>query len=746
MQFLPLTMSALPQSTIDDEERRLATLGRYGVLDTPPEQAFDDLTRLAAQVLGMPIALVSLVDRDRQWFKSRVGVDVCSTPRDFAFCAHAIHSDEVMVVEDARLDPRFASNPLVTGELGIRFYAGAPLIADDGSALGTLCVIDRQPHHFTVAQRDTLALLARQVMAQLTLLKQSRHLESLLSDLQNRTQMLSQLSNRVPGVIYQYQRLPDGSSCFPYASERMWDMFEVHPEDTLLDASGVIARIHPQDLEGVLSSIETSYNGLLPWRHEFRVVLPQQGTKWRFGDAVPERQPDGNVLWHGFITDITERRLHQERTHRLAYYDPLTNLPNRRLLIDRLERELAHLRRCGRLGALLFIDLDNFKQINDARGHAVGDDLLKQVAQRLTNVLRQDDTVARLGGDEFVVQVGNLDPDVEVAARQARLVAEKVRTVLEARYEVAGFPYSSTGSIGLTLFPRGDATTVDDLLREADTAMYRAKAGGRNRIEFFEAQMQSEVEERLAMEQDLQLALAGEQFDVHVQPQVDAQGRVVGGELLMRWHHPQRGNVPPNIFIPLAEESTLILQLGQMVLQRACEALARLQQAGRNWTLSVNVSPRQFRSPDFVDCVSHVLKESGADARGLILEVTEGLLIDNWQDTVLRMSELVALGLRFSIDDFGTGYSSLAYLKKLPLYELKIDRTFVRDTPGDPNDTAIVEAILSVSQHLGLRVVAEGVETEEQAAFLKSHGCQCLQGFLYARPTPLAGWLDDVMA
>lgn len=738
-------MSALPKSTIDDEERRLATLGRYDVLDTPPEQAFDDLTRLAAQVLGMPIALVSLIDRDRQWFKSRVGVEVCSTPRDQAFCDHAIHSDEVMVVEDACLDPRFAANPLVTGELGIRFYAGAPLIADDGSALGTLCVIDRQPRRLDAAQRDTLALLARQVMAQLTLHRQSRHLESLLIEIQGRTQLLSQLSNRVPGVIYQYQRFPDGSSCFPYASERMWDMFEVHPEDTQRDAASVIARVHPQDLEGVLSSIETSYSGLLPWRHEFRVVLPQQGTKWRFGDAVPERLADGSVLWHGFITDITERRLHQERTHRLAYYDPLAGLPNRRLLIDRLERELAHLRRCGRLGALLFIDLDNFKQINDARGHAVGDDLLRQVAQRLTNVLRQDDTVARLGGDEFVVQVGNLDPDVEVAARQARLVAEKVRTVLEARYEVAGFPYSSTGSIGLTLFPRGDATTVDDLLREADTAMYRAKAGGRNRIEFFEAQMQSEVEERLAMEQDLQLALAGDQFDVHVQPQVDAQGRVVGGELLLRWQHPQRGNVPPNIFIPLAEESTLILQLGQMVLQRACEALARLQQAGRQWTLSVNVSPRQFRSPDFVDCVSHVLKESGADARGLILEVTEGLLIDNWQDTVSRMSELVALGLRFSIDDFGTGYSSLAYLKKLPLYELKIDRTFVRDTPGDPNDTAIVEAILSVSQHLGLRVVAEGVETEEQATFLKSHGCQCLQGYLYARPTPLVGWLDDVM-
>ena len=549
----------------------------------------------------------------------------------------------------------------------------------------------------------------------------------------------------MPGVIYQYRRFPDGSTCFPYASERMWDMFEVHPEDTQRDAAGVIARVHPQDLEGVLSSIETSYSGQLPWRHEFRVVLPQQGTKWRFGDAVPERLADGSVLWHGFITDITERRLHQERTHRLAYYDPLTGLPNRRLLIDRLERELAHLRRCVRLGALLFIDLDNFKHINDARGHAVGDDLLRQVSQRLTSVLRQDDTVARLGGDEFVVQVGNLDPDIEVAARQARLVAEKVRSVLEGRYEVMGFPYSSTGSIGITLFPRSDGTTVDDLLREADTAMYRAKAGGRNRIEFFEAKMQSEVEERLAMEQDLQLAMAGDQLDVHVQPQVDAQGRIVGGELLMRWQHPQRGNVPPNVFIPLAEESTLILQIGQMVLQRACEALARLQQAGRHWSLSVNVSPRQFRSPDFVECVSHVLKETGADARGLILEVTEGLLIENWQDAVSRMSELVALGLRFSIDDFGTGYSSLAYLKKLPLYELKIDRTFVRDTPGDPNDTAIVEAILSVSQHLGLRVVAEGVETQEQAAFLTSHGCQCLQGYLYARPTPLAGWLDDML-
>ena len=738
-------MSALPKSPIDEEERRLAALERFGVLDTPPEQGFDDLTRLAAQVLGTPVALVSLLDRDRQWFKSRVGLDVCSTPRDMAFCDHAIRQDSVMVVEDASRDPRFANNALVTGDPFIRFYAGAPLVTDEGFALGTLCVIDRQPRSFDAAQRDTLSLLARQVMAQLKLRKQAARLSSLLSDLQDRTQLLNQLSRRVPGVIYQFQLFPDGRSCFPYASERMWDMYEVHPEDAVKDASCVIARIHPQDVEAVMASIDLSATHLTPWRQEYRVVLPQQGTKWRMGEAMPERLQDGSVLWHGFITDITERRHNEERSHRLAYYDSLTGLPNRRLLRDRLERELAHLRRNGRLGALLFIDLDNFKHINDARGHAVGDELLRQVAQRLSGVLREEDTVARLGGDEFVVQVSGLDPDAEVAARQAQLIADKVRTVLEGRYEVSGYPYTSTGSIGITLFPRHDATTVDDLLREADTAMYRAKSGGRNRIEFFEAQMQSEVEERLAMEQDLQLALAANQFDVHVQSQVDVQGRIVGGELLLRWQHPTRGNVPPNLFIPMAEESTLILQLGQMVLQRACEALSRLQQAGRNWSLSVNVSPRQFRSPDFVECVAHVLRETGADARGLILEVTEGLLIDDWQNTVLRMSELVALGLRFSIDDFGTGYSSLAYLKKLPLYELKIDRTFVRDTPADPNDTAIVEAILSVSQHLGLRVVAEGVETQEQATFLTSHGCQCLQGFLYARPTSLSGWLDDAL-
>ena len=724
----------------DDEARRLRALQSYAVLDTESEQAYDDLTALAAQVLGVPIALVSLIDSDRQWFKSKVGLDVCETPRSQAFCDHAIRGHGVMVVPDATLDPRFADNPLVRGDPQIRFYAGAPLLNPEGEALGTLCIIDRQPRAFGEHQRATLALLSRQVMAQLELRKRHAALSVALDSLKHHTQLLDNLSRHVPGVIYQYRLFPDGHSCFPYASQGLWDIYEVQLDEVATDAGLVYQRLHPQDREGVALSIQASALTLQPWRHEYRVVLPQQGERWRQGDAQPERLPDGSVLWHGFITDITERKRIEDVTHRLAYFDALTGLPNRRLLIDRLEHALGSQQRSGQKGALFFIDLDNFKHINDARGHSVGDALLQQVALRLGSLLRHDDTVARLGGDEFVVQIGNLGSDTEGAARQARAVAEKVREVLESRYDIDGFSYNSSGSIGITLFPRGHEG-VDDLLREADTAMYRAKAGGRNRIEFFEAGMQTEVEERLAIEHDMQDGIERGQFDVHIQPQVDAQGTVVGGELLMRWTHPVRGVVPPNQFIPLAEESALILRLGDLVLQRACEALAQLQRDGLRLDLSVNVSPRQFRRADFVDRVRDALTRAGARAEGLILEVTEGLLIEHWADTVSRMDELVALGLRFSIDDFGTGYSSLAYLKKLPLYELKIDRTFVRDTPDDPNDTAIVEAILSVSKHLGLRVVAEGVETAEQAEFLRSRGCDCLQGYFYGRPEPLAAWL-----
>ncbi len=728
-------------SNDDDEAERLDALRSYAVLDTHVEQAYDDLTALAAQVLSMPIALVSLVDSDRQWFKSFHGVSVRETPRSMAFCDHTIRAHEVMVVADATSDPRFADNPLVTGEPHIRFYAGAPLVNPDGFVLGTLCVMDQQPRTLDAQQLATLDMLARQVMAQLELRKRHVALSNALHSLQRHTHLLDNLSLHVPGVIFQYQMFPDGRVCFPFASEGIRDIYELTPAQVREDARDVFYRIHPSDRDRVAVSAEASAVTLQPWREEYRVVLPARGECWRQGVAQPERLPDGSVLWHGIVTDITDRKRAEDTTHRLAYFDALTGLPNRRLLMDRLEHAIGSMQRAGQTGALLFIDLDNFKHINDARGHSVGDALLQQVALRLGSLLRHDDTVARLGGDEFVIQVGNLGSDADEAGRQARTVAEKVREVLESRFDIDGFPYSTSGSIGITLFPRGNES-VDDLLREADTAMYRAKEGGRNRVEFYETEMQTEIEQRLAIERDMQDGFEAGQFDLHIQPQVDVRGEVVGGELLLRWTHPVRGAVPPNQFIPLAEESALILHLGDFVLRRACQALAQLQHAGVALDLSVNVSPRQFCRADFVACVKDALKSTGANAYSLILEVTEGLLIENLADTVSRMDELVALGVRFSIDDFGTGYSSLAYLKKLPLYELKIDRTFVRDTPDDPNDTAIVEAILSVSKHLGLRVVAEGVETRQQADFLLSRGCDCLQGYFYGRPEPLGAWLD----
>ncbi|MBT9511188.1 MAG: EAL domain-containing protein [Acidovorax sp.] len=499
--------------------------------------------------------------------------------------------------------------------------------------------------------------------------------------------------------------------------------------------------VPPEAAAGCHAALEAAHHTGYSAGHQYRLELG--GTTHWFELSIARKDaamPGDEARFIALSRDITERKQAEARSHQLAYFDGLTGLPNRRMLLDRMEHALHSALKAAQVGAVLYIDLDNFKQINDARGHTIGDALLMQVAQRLTQQLRPGDTVARLGGDEFVVLVHNVAADMESAGRAALLVAEEIRAVLEAPYTIATHLYSTTGSIGITLFPkRGEG--VEDLLREADTAMYRAKDLGRNRIRFYEAAMQADVQERLALEQDLKKAHAEGQLAAFVQNQVDSAGTVVGGELLMRWTHPVRGNVPPSRFIPIAEASGLILRMGDWMIQQACETLARLQASGQALSLSVNVSQRQFRQDDFVERVRHVLAHTGADPGHLILEVTESLLIEDLDGTIARMTEIVGLGVRFSIDDFGTGYSSLAYLKRLPLYELKIDKSFVQDTPDDPNDTAIVQSIISVARHLNLRVVAEGVETRAQADFLTGSQCDCLQGYLFGRPEPLAVWL-----
>ncbi|WP_332878214.1 putative bifunctional diguanylate cyclase/phosphodiesterase [Massilia sp. S19_KUP03_FR1] len=458
---------------------------------------------------------------------------------------------------------------------------------------------------------------------------------------------------------------------------------------------------------------------------------------WIEMEMVPFNDEHGtNTHWVMVGRDITERKKSEKHIHRLAFFDVLTGLPNRRLLMERIERLLAHAREQAGHGALLFIDLDHFKYINDARGHGVGDALLRNIAGRLAALVRKGDTVARVGGDEFVVLLAHLGDDARLATHSALLVAEKIRRAITESVEVDNQFYDTSASIGVTLLSHPNQS-AHDLLREADTAMYRAKADGRNRVSFFEATMQAEVERRLTLERDLAAALDNGELSMHWQLQVDARGLPVGAELLMRWQRPNGTFVPPDVFIPVAEECGLIVSLGQWALRQACLGFLELRQAGFAMPLSVNVSPSQFRQTDFVAQVRTILGETGAPASELIFEVTEGLLIENLDDTIGRMHELAALGIRLSIDDFGTGYSSLSYLKRMPLYELKIDKSFIRDTPCDANGTAIVQSILAMASHLGLSVVAEGVETREQADFLAANGAPRMQGYLFARPMPL---------
>jgi diguanylate cyclase (GGDEF)-like protein/PAS domain S-box-containing protein len=965
-------MTAFTPAPIPDTETlRLATLASYSVMDSPPEDAFDDFTQLASQLLGAPIALISLLDESRQWFKSKVGLDADETPRDWAFCSHAILQPDVMIVEDAKRDVRFAGNPLVVGEPHIRFYAGCPLVSSDGHALGTLCVIDHEPRKLSEAQVGTLRRLGRQLVnllelrrttlrqreTELRLREQRLQLQKLalvtqrtnnvviMADPEGRITWvnkafeqitgfaLDEAVGRTPGSLLQFagtsshereilrdavmqrkaarvhilnrgkhgnvywmdvdlQPLHDeqeGFLGFVAVETDITDlirqrdhldaMFEALPvgfvqlgpdlsiqrsnrlaqhlldrplsaqgsqlpvqinsmiRDTLHETRGigrqlvVVPDLHgharwlqmttallPGTLgqpEGVLLALEDhteqvqlgqymelacatadlchwhwhltqqrlevsdlwrqrlgdAHKGLLPtgllhpddrkralrefrglmregrsaFKFECRIRFGDGGWRWVLcGGAVTQRNSRGDaVTLSGILLDIDERKRMEQALELAATTDSLTRLPNRVVLKDRLQQALAAAHRHGRHGALLFLDLDHFKRVNDSHGHSVGDELLRAVAERLQSQLRACDTLARTGGDEMLVLLPELAESAAEAQKLGGVIAEKLQRVLDEPIVVRSNALRIGMSVGVTFFPKGASESVEDLIREADTAMYAAKGDSRGSWRQYEFSMHQNVSRRLRLDNDLRLALDREEFQLHIQGKWTAKGELAGGEVLLRWMHPEKGSISPADFIPAAEESELIVPLGAWVLTKACQIAREVRESIPGFVTSVNISPLQIRQPGFADGLRSAVSLAGLRPDALIMEITEGVLLQ--PELAQQLVALEAEGFRFSIDDFGTGYSSLAYLKRLPVHELKIDRSFVRDLEDDADDAALVQAILSIARRFGIRTVAEGVETQAQARFLHSSGCDLLQGYLFDRPRPVDSFMQALV-
>ncbi len=519
-------------------------------------------------------------------------------------------------------------------------------------------------------------------------------------------------------------------------SDEMYLMFGLPLGSPVPDYSEQQKLFTPESWDRLVAANSHALETGSAYELELEAIRADGSLGWMLARGEPIGETRNSTFsLQGVAMDITKRKRAENEVNLLAFYDSLTHLPNRRLVLDRLGQALASSARHKCHGALFFIDLDNFKNVNDALGHDAGDLLLLQVAQRLTRCVREGDTVGRLGGDEFVVMLEGLSEVMTAAAAAAEFVGEKILAALNKPYQLKSYLYHNTPSIGVTLFA-GQAGSIEDLLKQADLAMYRAKTTGRNLLCFFDQNMQSIVATRSAMERDLHDAVLREHFILHYQAQVDEAGVVIGAEALLRWPHSERGMVPPAEFIPLAEGNGLILPLGHWILKTACHQLVTWagQPDTAHLTIAVNVSAKQFMLPGFVAEVLAILAHTGANPHRLKLELTESVLVHDVEDMIAKMTALKAEGVGFSLDDFGTGYSSLSYLNRLPLDQLKIDRSFVPNVTADYNNSAIAKMIVALADSMGLAVIAEGVETIEQKTFLSGLGCRLYQGFLFSRP------------
>ncbi|MBA4344849.1 MAG: hypothetical protein C0423_22130 [Methylibium sp.] len=631
-----------------------------------------------------------------------------------------LHPDDKALTEAALDDCLQGRSPVYTSDFRLRHRDGDwRWIHANGR------VIERDAQGQALRMTGTHLDITAARQAQARLIEQARHTQAILDNMVDGV-----ITIDVRGIISSFN--PAASRIFGYSPEEVIgrNVSVLMPEPDASHHDGYL-RNYMQGHQPRVIGVGRDVDGRRKSGNIFPMSL-----------AVSRVEHQGEVMFIGLTRDITERKKAEAQIERLAFYDPLTSLPNRRLLLDRLGQALSSSQRSGRRGAILFIDLDNFKSLNDTHGHGMGDRLLLSIAQRLQSALRAQDSVARWGGDEFVVLLQDLGPDRDTAARHAEAAGEKLLRVLGQPHQLDEHVHHSTPSIGIVLW--GDAPiSSDELLKHADHAMYQAKAAGRNQLCFFDPVTQAAMAERTALEADLRLALEREQLDLHYQPQVDRDGLLIGAEALLRWRHPERGWISPAVFIPLAEQTGLISQLGEWVIEQAC--LRLWQWAGDAQlgplTLAVNVSVHQFRQKGFLGLMQQQLARSGAPTEKLKLEITESALANDIESMIQLMDALRQQGLRLSLDDFGTGYSSLAYLKRLPLTQLKIDKSFVDDLLTDADDRAIAHAVIQLGENLGLNVLAEGVETEAQRQMLLELGCHAFQGYLFSRPLPLDAFI-----
>ena len=698
-----------------DESSRLEELASFRIVGTSPEARFDQITDLAATVFGVPMAYISFIEKSRQWFKSGSGIRDTETESSTSFCTHTIKSNEPFVVLDACEDPRFVGSPLVSSGPYIRFYAGAPLVTAHGYRLGSLCVADTKPWKaFNQKQRQILKRLAALAMHQLEL-RRSELVREAMMGFADATELVL-ISADANGVIEFVNK--SAATVFGYTREEM--------------IGKLIDIIIPDKLRGAhragLARVAAGGTSRLAGKTIEVTARKRDGTEFPIELSLSVWPHQTGLGFGAIIRDITERKERDARLLRLATHDTLTGLCNR----HHFEHLLGEVFRRQSPAAVLLLDIDGFKDINDTLGHAAGDAVLQAAAVRLPAVLDGDFPVARLGGDEFAVLLPSIgDPTV------AHSYASALLTAFETPLEVGGNVFQLGLSIGYALGPQ-DGSDPEELIASADFALYCAKKAGGRTARMFERQMRGEAASRRAMQDELLRAHQHGEFTLYYQPQVSlADGRPFGMEALIRWCHPKHGVLQPAAFLPIIETSSLALPVGWWILDEACRQLAKWRKQGRtDLRVGVNLFAAQFLSANLIRQVLDALSRYGLEPSALELEITETIALHDADHAVAQLRKLRDLGVRIAMDDFGTGYASLLTLKRFPLTTLKIDRGFVRDLLTDVAGAAITRAMLSMGNELGLEIIAEGIESEEQADFLRARGCQGGQGYLYGKPAP----------